>query len=69
MTLRHGTLAAEHTAIQLMLDSKWRQPWASEGFFPGGASRGFSQNFYQAGGKSGEICFLFLEIKITTFFC
>jgi len=30
-------------------------PWASEGFFPGGA-------------KSGEICFLALEIEKETFF-
>jgi len=45
-----------------------KQPWASEGFFPGGASRGFSQNFFQRGAKSGEICFLPLEIEKQPFF-
>ena len=44
------------------------QPWASEGFFPGGTSRGFSQNFFQGGGTHGEIWFLPLEIEKTTFF-
>jgi len=29
--------------------------WASEGFFPGGATRVFFLNFSR-GGKSGEIC-------------
>ena len=38
-------------------------------FFQGGGSRGFSQNFSQGGTKSGEICFLPLEIAKTTFFC
>ena len=40
----------------------------SEGFFPGGDSWGFSQNFFHGGRKSGEICFLPLEIGKTTFF-
>ena len=41
--------------------------WAVEGFFPRGISRGFSQNFFQGRAKSGEICFLPLEIEKTTF--
>ena len=32
-------------------------------FFQGGASRGFSQNFFQGGDKSGEIWLLPLEIE------
>jgi len=43
------------------------EAWASEGFFPGGGSKGFSQNFFQGGAKSGEIRFLPLEIKKTFF--
>jgi len=38
-------------------------------FFQGGGSRGFSQNFFQGEAKSGEICFLPLEIEKVTFFC
>jgi len=38
------------------------------GFFPGRASRGFSQIFLQGEGKSSEIWFLPLKIKKTTFF-
>jgi len=41
-----------------------QNPWASEGFFPGeGASKGFSQNYFQGGAKSGEMWFLPLEIE------
>jgi len=35
----------------------------------GGSSTGFSQTFFQGGKKSGEICFLPVEIEKTTFFC
>ena len=35
----------------------------------GGGSEGFSQNFFQKGAKSGEICLLPLEIEKTIFFC
>ena len=45
------------------------EAWASEGFFPGGGSKEFSPNFFQGGAKSGEICFLPLEVEKTTFFC
>jgi len=41
--------------------------WASEGFFPGGATRAFSKIFL-GGAKSDEICFFPLETKKTTFF-
>jgi len=44
----------EHATFQLR--DKRFVAWTSEGFFPGG-------------GKSGEICFLPLEIEKTTFFC
>ena len=37
-------------------------------FARGGGSTGFSQHFFQGGAKSGEICFLPLEIEKTTFF-
>jgi len=40
---------------------------ASEGFFQGGATRGFFKIFW--GGKSSEICFFPLETKKTTFLC
>jgi len=40
-------------------------PWALEGLFPRGASRGF---FFLGGAKSSEICFFPLTIKKTTFF-
>ena len=36
--------------------------------FPGGALVDFSKRFSLRGGKSGEICFLPLETKKTTFF-
>jgi len=39
------------------------------GTFSSGASRGFSQRFFQGGAKSGEICFLPLEIEKIIFFC
>jgi len=48
-------------------DSLCQGSWASEGFFPGGASRGISQNFFQGGAKSGEIWFLPLEIENNLF--
>ena len=38
-------------------------------FFQGRGSRGSSQKFFQGRAKSGEICFLSLEIEKTTFFC
>jgi len=38
-------------------------------FLLGVASRGFSQIFFQVGAKSGEICFLPLEMEKTTLFC
>ena len=37
-------------------------------FFQGGVSRGFSQSFFQWGGKSGEIWFLPVEIEKQHFF-
>jgi len=42
--------------------------WASEGFFPGGATRGFSKIF-PGGAKSSEIWLFPVEIKKTSFFC
>jgi len=42
--------------------------WASEGFFPGGSVGEFPKIFSR-GARSGEICFLPLEIEKTTFFC
>ena len=41
--------------------------WASEGIFPGGTQVDFPKVFLR-GPKSGEICFLALEIKKTVFF-
>jgi len=46
----------------------WVRTWASEGFFPGGATRGFFQNFSMREAKSGEIVFFPLETKKSTFF-
>ena len=42
--------------------------WASEGFVPGRASRGLSQNFLQGEAKIGEICFSPLEIEKNNLF-
>jgi len=37
-------------------------------FFQGGSVEDFPIIFFRGGGKSGEICFLPLEIEKTTFF-
>jgi len=38
-------------------------------FFRRGGTRGFSQNFFQVGARSGEIWFLPLEIEKQPIFC
>ena len=50
------------------LNFDWDQPWALEGFFSRGVSRGISQIFSRGRAKNGEICFLHHEIEKTTFF-
>ena len=60
----------EKKLILCLLTYRWQlQAWASEGFFSRGASRGFSQIYFQGGVKSGEIWFSPFEIEKTTFFC
>jgi len=51
-----------------MADTCPTDAWMSEGFFLGGTSRGFSQDFFQRA-KNGENWFLSLEIEKTSFFC
>jgi len=47
---------------------KYQQTWALEEFFPGGGELGDFSKIIPGGAKSGEICFLPLETKKTTFF-
>jgi len=44
------------------------QPWASEGFFLWGGSRGFSQNFFQGGPNVVKLGFYPSKLKKQPFF-
>jgi len=58
-----------HVLACYTFNCKYHWHWRRKDFFREGGSRGFSQNFFQVGAKSGEIWFLPLEIEKSTFFC